>query len=211
MNGTDPSNCDIDSNDISDIRKSIRQLESETSGRLHRNTKAANINFNGNIDANIRIYQQDQAIAESPPNLNPARRITIQFQALKLWKEVANQIILDQHLNVRQALVLRRIAERLNIFKQQNAKPGDIPQLLIYIGGGGGVGKSWVILAIDMIFNAMGQSNRLQLTASTGSTAAGINGRTIHSAVGMQIMGDRANNNSPANGGRYLSPTAKAR
>jgi hypothetical protein len=76
----------------------------------------------------------------------------------------------------------------------QIVESGDIQQLgkdqlLLYVGGSGGVGKSWLIQAIEKLFQLMEDHHSLCITASTGSAAANINGRTIHSAVGLNIRG----------------------
>lgn len=65
-------------------------------------------------------------------------------------------------------------------------------QLLMYIAGVGGTGKSYVIKALDNIFSAFGCKNALLKTAPTGCAAVLIGGYTIH-AVTMMSRNKRAN------------------
>ncbi|KAJ7130146.1 hypothetical protein C8R44DRAFT_613502, partial [Mycena epipterygia] len=53
-------------------------------------------------------------------------------------------------------------------------------QLLMYIAGVGGAGKSYVIKAIVELFQRCGYSDRLLLSAPTGCAAVLIDGYTIH-------------------------------
>ncbi|RKK73233.1 hypothetical protein BFJ71_g17436, partial [Fusarium oxysporum] len=54
-----------------------------------------------------------------------------------------------------------------------------------FVGGEGGTGKSRVIKALVELFASKGISNRLLITATSGTAAARINGITIHSACGF--------------------------
>jgi hypothetical protein len=58
-------------------------------------------------------------------------------------------------------------------------------QLLLYVAGEGGVGKSRVIKAIELGYTILQRSNEVMLTASTGAAADGIDGHTIHSAISL--------------------------
>ncbi|KAL6414088.1 hypothetical protein AUP68_00603 [Ilyonectria robusta] len=62
---------------------------------------------------------------------------------------------------------------------------GDVDQLCQFVGGEGGPGKSRVIEALVELFTKKGVSNRLLITATSGTAAARINGITIHSACGF--------------------------
>ncbi|KAJ6517156.1 hypothetical protein DFH09DRAFT_812044, partial [Mycena vulgaris] len=53
-------------------------------------------------------------------------------------------------------------------------------QLLMYIAGVGGAGKSYVIKAVVELFRRCGYSERLLLSAPTGCAAILIDGYTIH-------------------------------
>ncbi|KAM4063874.1 PIF1-like helicase [Hirsutella rhossiliensis] len=62
---------------------------------------------------------------------------------------------------------------------------GDACQLRQFVGGEGGTGKSRIIEALVELFNKKSLSNRLLITATSGTAAARINGITIHSACGF--------------------------
>ncbi|KAF8206355.1 hypothetical protein K438DRAFT_1578096, partial [Mycena galopus ATCC 62051] len=57
---------------------------------------------------------------------------------------------------------------------------GTDDQLLMYVGGVGGTGKSHIIEAIVELFNQCGYSERLLVSAPTGCAAVLISGYTIH-------------------------------
>ncbi|KAF8214892.1 hypothetical protein K438DRAFT_1469779, partial [Mycena galopus ATCC 62051] len=57
---------------------------------------------------------------------------------------------------------------------------GTDDQLLMYVGGMGGTGKSHVIEAIVELFKECGYSERLLVSAPTGCAAVLIHGYTIH-------------------------------
>jgi len=105
------------------------------------------------------------------------------------WTQAAEHLITSEHLNHRQSLVLQRVAQHIQITEDTNGQGNENHQLLLYVGGSGGVGKSWLIQAFDKLFLRMEDQLSLCITASTGSAAANINGRTIHSAVGLTIKG----------------------
>ncbi|KAM4067929.1 PIF1-like helicase [Hirsutella rhossiliensis] len=62
---------------------------------------------------------------------------------------------------------------------------GDACQLRQFVGGEGGTGKSRIIEALVELFSKKSLSNRLLITATSGTAAARINGITIHSACGF--------------------------
>ena len=62
-------------------------------------------------------------------------------------------------------------------------------QVLMYLGGEGGTGKSTCICAIEHFSLAWGLRSTLALTAPTGAAAVVINGCTIHSFVGINSCG----------------------
>ncbi|KII83002.1 hypothetical protein PLICRDRAFT_64382, partial [Plicaturopsis crispa FD-325 SS-3] len=53
-------------------------------------------------------------------------------------------------------------------------------QLLMYIAGVGGTGKSHVIKSLVLLFSKLGRINELMLSAPTGCSALIIGGYTIH-------------------------------
>ncbi|KAJ7927864.1 hypothetical protein B0H13DRAFT_1568932, partial [Mycena leptocephala] len=74
--------------------------------------------------------------------------------------------------NLEQIRAVRIIAEHL-LFGMER-------QLLLYIAGVGGSGKSFVVKAIVEFFRRCGVSDTMLLSAPTGCAAVLINGYTIH-------------------------------
>ncbi|KZP32478.1 hypothetical protein FIBSPDRAFT_709602, partial [Athelia psychrophila] len=56
----------------------------------------------------------------------------------------------------------------------------DEKQLLLYVSGTGGTGKSHVIRTVIRLFEKLGIKDQLLLSAPTGCAAVLINGYTIH-------------------------------
>ncbi|KAG2133019.1 hypothetical protein DEU56DRAFT_739261, partial [Suillus clintonianus] len=87
---------------------------------------------------------------------------------------ILNEIIEEFKLsdNDEQEMSLRIVAEH---FMRE-----DVEQLLMFITGIGGSGKSHVIRAIVEMFRRCGAPEKLTLSAPTGSAAVLIDGYTIH-------------------------------
>jgi hypothetical protein len=83
-------------------------------------------------------------------------------------------------LNTKQTLVTRALFGRIlhplliNTFKDQ---------LLLYLGGIGGVGKTYLIKAFLFGLSIIGKQEDVLLTASTGAAAANIGGSTYYSTL----------------------------
>jgi len=60
-------------------------------------------------------------------------------------------------------------------------------QLLLYIAGEGGTGKTRVIKAIELGYALLQRKQEVILMAPTGPAAYNIGGRTIHTALGINI------------------------
>ncbi|KAM4064159.1 PIF1-like helicase [Hirsutella rhossiliensis] len=69
--------------------------------------------------------------------------------------------------------------------RERMIQGGDAGQLCQFVGGEGGTGKSRIIGALVELFSGKSLSNRLLITATSGTAAAQINGITIHSACGF--------------------------
>ncbi|KAJ7126130.1 hypothetical protein C8R44DRAFT_618120, partial [Mycena epipterygia] len=74
--------------------------------------------------------------------------------------------------NPEQERALRIIAEHFMFGMEE--------QLLLYIAGVGGSGKSFVVKAVVEFFRRCGVSERMMLSAPTGCAAVLIDGYTIH-------------------------------
>jgi len=71
-----------------------------------------------------------------------------------------------------------------NLVKRERKE--DVQQVMAYIGGPGGTGKSQVIKAIVAFYDALKLGNQLRLCAYTGTAAKHIGGSTIMSLAGLQ-------------------------
>ncbi|SJL13082.1 uncharacterized protein ARMOST_16519 [Armillaria ostoyae] len=70
------------------------------------------------------------------------------------------------------------------IVSQHSSNPA-AEQLKMYIGGMGGMGKTWVLNALTAYFKEQGESRRLVVVAPTGSAAALVKGSTYHFMFGI--------------------------
>ncbi|XP_044716012.1 PIF1 protein [Hirsutella rhossiliensis] len=81
--------------------------------------------------------------------------------------------------------------------RERMIQGGDAGQLCQFVGGEGGTGKSRIIGALVELFSGKSLSNRLLITATSGTAAAQINGITIHSACGFTKDQGRAARTQP--------------
>ena len=65
-------------------------------------------------------------------------------------------------------------------------------QLLLYIAGPGGTGKSRVLDAVREFFHVQQQDTRLRITAYTGVAANNVRGMTLHSALSLSQRNKRS-------------------
>src|ERR1700734_4458863 len=72
-------------------------------------------------------------------------------------------------------------------------------QLMMYVGGMGGTGKSQVIKALMDFFKSRNESHRFVVFAPTGTAAALLQGSTYHSILGVPIDGQTALRNETTN------------
>lgn len=93
--------------------------------------------------------------------------------------------------NKKQYLVIRNVVFRvLRIHDSRcSSATNSNEQFLLYIGGYGGTGKTQIINALLFALKLLDFENKCCVTASTGTAAAHIKGKTVHSAVG--VIGQR--------------------
>ena len=72
-------------------------------------------------------------------------------------------------------------------------------QLIMYIGGMGGTGKSQAIKALMDLFKSRSEPHRFVVLAPTGTAAALLQGSTYHSFLGVPIDGQTALRNETTN------------
>ncbi|KAF5325769.1 hypothetical protein D9611_000667 [Ephemerocybe angulata] len=97
--------------------------------------------------------------------------------------EVVNEFSLDS--NPEQHRAFRIISDHITMGGKQ---------LLIYVGGSGGTGKSHVIKAIVALFTRLGRRSELLLGAPTGIAAVLIGGSTLHSLALINPSGNSSSN-----------------
>ncbi|KAL6411732.1 hypothetical protein AUP68_04106 [Ilyonectria robusta] len=110
-------------------------------------------------------------------------RMEVDFGASTSFLEAGKAVAARFTLNKRQTIAFLIICRQLDSI--QCSGRGDVGQLCEFVGGEGGTGKSRVIEALVDLFASKGISNRLLITATSGTAAAQINGITIHSACGI--------------------------
>ncbi|EEU34872.1 uncharacterized protein NECHADRAFT_102243 [Fusarium vanettenii 77-13-4] len=110
-------------------------------------------------------------------------RMEVDFGASTSFLEAGKAVAARFTLNKRQTIAFLIICRQLDSI--QCSGRDDVGQLCEFVGGEGGTGKSRVIEALVELFASKGISNRLLITATSGTAAAQINGITIHSACGF--------------------------
>ena len=90
-------------------------------------------------------------------------------------------------LNEKQELIVKRVLSGALTWKDHAYDASKRDQMLLYVGGEGGVGKSQVIKAIVAGMDLIRRRNEVILLAPTGAAADNIGGSTIHTALGMSI------------------------
>ncbi|GMF42237.1 unnamed protein product [Phytophthora fragariaefolia] len=77
--------------------------------------------------------------------------------------------------------------------------PYDIkPQLIDYLGGEAGTGKSTVVEALLVLARCWGREGSIETLAFTGAAATNIHGKTIHSARNLKRNGAESNSSPSA-------------
>lgn len=96
--------------------------------------------------------------------------------------------------------VLREVAKKWTLNREQtrafemvasHSLQETPSQLLMYLGGPGGTGKSRVVNALRDFFHIRSQARRFRLAAFTGVAARNIGGATLHSLLQMNESGRR--------------------
>ncbi|KAL9561046.1 hypothetical protein ACKAV7_014787 [Fusarium commune] len=148
----------------------------------------------------------------SSPDAGPT--VGICFGSSTSFLVAGRQLAEHSTLNRKQSIAFLLVCRQLDlVHRSKGANSEPIPQLCQFVGGEGGTGKSRVIKALVELFASKGISNRLLVTATSGTAAARINGITIHSAcnfskdasrmaVGRDAVSDGIGSCTPAD--RYV-------
>ncbi|KAG7403652.1 ATP-dependent DNA helicase PIF1 [Fusarium oxysporum f. sp. rapae] len=149
--------------------------ESNTTSR----SAAVNSVMSGFGDHNIQLTAADP----EGSSLGAGPAIGIRLGPSTSFLEAGRQLAEHFTLNRKQSIAFLLICRQLDlVHRSEDANSEPIPQLCQFVGGEGGTGKSRIIEALVELFASKRISNRLLVTATSGTAAARINGITIHSA-----------------------------
>ena len=127
--------------------------------------------------------QERKALLRQEPSPDGSRRP--QHVALKTVQDIISECNLD----VDQEAAFLTIAYHIMKveFWKQNPETKEPEQLIFYLGGEGGTGKSAVLKALDILLKNLALTHTLRKIAPTGVAAGNIDGSTIHSMLKIQI------------------------
>lgn len=97
-------------------------------------------------------------------------------------------------MNETQRLIVEGVLHRVISTTVSNCVEKE-SQLLLYIQGEGGVGKSRVVKAIELGFWLLSRREDLVLAAPTGAAASNIEGSTIHTCLGIGVRNNQGRTN----------------
>ncbi|RKK60746.1 hypothetical protein BFJ69_g17203 [Fusarium oxysporum] len=131
----------------------------------------------GEDDIEMTTADSDETAGDADAGMH------VEFGPSTSFFAAGKELVPSLTLNKRQSIALLIICRHLDLIRQNDR--GDVGQLCQFVGGEGGTGKSRVIEALVELFAKKDLSNRLLITATSGTAAARINGITIHSACGF--------------------------
>ena len=139
--------------------------------------EAAEEDTNVMINSAAAIEQRDQEMALETRGAMPEE------EGLEtLGSSDVNEMANKWTLNKEQRRAFKIIAEHAAADKHE--------QLLMYLGGPGGTGKSTVVSAVRDFFEARKEQRRFRLAAYTGVAARNIGGATLHSMLQLNESGN---------------------
>ncbi|KAM4066746.1 PIF1-like helicase [Hirsutella rhossiliensis] len=141
------------------------------------------------IDDTLARYGDIESAAALPgSDLNEqGPRMLVDVSPVTSFVEMGHTTAANFTLNYLQTMALQLVCVFLDKYA---ANPDSAGQHLQYTGGPGGTGKSRIIDALKDVFAARNQPHLLQITGTSGSSAAQIGGTTIHSACGLDSHRD---------------------
>ena len=158
-----------------DIKQHITLLENEFQ-ELLRTTRDGLYSAQPNSTANV-LFTSASTIA-SEANLDSDQRAAFML--------IAKQVLL-------------RTLHRLQI------TPDAPKQMLMFLGGEGGTGKSKVLKALTKYMATLGVRHRIRLGAQTGVAAGNINGSTLHSLLELEVKKTRKDGKPKGISGKVCS------
>ena len=148
-------------------------------------------------ERNKALPAQSGKKSGTDPNQNDVRIVDRSYlqKNFKAQSEAAQNLIED----VIEKFELTSEQERaFRVVANHAVAPGS-EQLIMYVGGMGGTGKSQVIKALMDFFKSRNESHRFVVLAPTGTAAALLHGSTYHSYLGVPIDGQTALRNETTN------------
>jgi hypothetical protein len=94
-------------------------------------------------------------------------------------------------LNREQRRVVKRVLSEALAWADHPFDSSHRKQILLYVGGEGGTGKSQIIKAIVAGMDLVGRKDEVILMAPTGAGADNIGGNTYHTSLGISINRSR--------------------
>jgi hypothetical protein len=137
-------------------------------------------NIPADIDDTDKTGYDEEPLAEV--KIVDKTYLTAKFKA-KVEKEqnVIDNIVSDFLLNTEEERAFRIIANHASTKKPE--------QLIMYVGGMAGTGKSQVVKSLIEFFERRNESHHITITAPTGTAAALVGGSTYHSVLGINDKG----------------------
>src|ERR1700674_1049784 len=148
-------------------------------------------------ERNKALPAQSERQSGKDPNQNDVQIVDRSYlqKNFKALSETAQKLIED----VIEKFELTSDQERaFRIIANHAVTPGS-EQLMMYVGGMGGTGKSQVIKALMDFFKSRNESHRFVVLAPTGTAAVLLLGSTYHSFLGVPIDGQTALRNEATN------------
>ena len=127
-----------------------------------------------------QISSIDAIPAMQTTSFNILENNVSQSEKVKSGGRNIQKILSDYSLNDLQSAVFKTIAQHSLLHKPQ--------QLQMFVGGPGGIGKSWVIDTLRKFFHCQRQELRLCLASYTGVASKNIHGMTLHSLLGLNKL-----------------------
>jgi hypothetical protein len=159
--------------------KMIQGIQSLSERSVTSRNAAVNSVLSGFGDNDIQLTAADP----EGSSLGAGPTIGIRFGPSTSFLAAGRQLTENFTLNRKQSIVFLLVCRQLDlVHRSEDANSEPIPQLCQFVGGEGGTGKSRIIEALVELFASKEISNRLLVTATSGTAAARINGITIHSA-----------------------------
>ena len=100
-------------------------------------------------------------------------------------------------LNEKQWLVVQRVLRKIVECEENPYDPNVQDQILLYVGGEGGVGKSQIVKGVHNGMKLLQHQHEIIVMAPTGAAADNIGGNTYHTLLGLGCQREEAFSQSP--------------